>query len=207
MAKGGDFETMANFLRALMRITPDGWLQSPDIKILKSPNFDLRPTGEVISLLVIHCISLPPGEFGSGAVQDLFMNVLDCESENSHPYFQQELKNKKLSSHVFINRSGEVFQFVSFKHRAWHAGVSSFKDKDKCNDYSIGIELEGTEDQKFESAQYESLITLTKIILKTYPAINLSHIQGHEDIAPGRKTDPGKYFDWGFYKKELLENG
>ncbi len=190
-----------------MHITPDGWLQSPDIKILKSPNFDLRPAGEIISLLVVHCISLPPGEFGSGAVQDLFLNKLDCESEHSHPYFQQELKNKKLSAHVFINRAGEIFQFVSFKHRAWHAGVSSFKNKDKCNDFSIGIELEGTDDQVFEPAQYESLIKITQIILKTYPEISLNNIQGHEDIAPGRKTDPGKYFDWKLYQKALVAHG
>ncbi len=186
-----------------MHITPDGWLQSPEVKILKSPNCDLRPEGTKISLLVIHCISLPPGEFGSGAVQDLLMNVLDCESENSHPYFQQELKNKKLSAHVFIQRSGEIIQFVSFNNRAWHAGVSRFKNKDKCNDFSIGIELEGTDDQKFEPAQYENLIKLTQLILKTYPEILLENIQGHEDIAPGRKTDPGKYFDWDFYKKRL----
>jgi len=183
-----------------MHITPDGWLSSAEIKLLNSPNFDPRPAGETPSLLVIHCISLPPGEFGSGAVQDLFLNVLDCES---HPYYQQELRNKKLSAHVFISRSGEIFQFVSFKHRAWHAGVSSFKGRDKCNDFSIGIELEGTDDQIFEPAQYESLIKITKIILKTYPEISLNNIQGHEDIAPGRKTDPGKYFDWDFYRKRL----
>ena len=180
-----------------MTISPDGWL-SP-AKIIKSPNFDPRPHPE-ISLLVIHCISLPPGEFGTGAVSQLFTNQLDCES---HPYYQEYLKNKKLSAHVFITREGEIIQLVSFLNRAWHAGISNFNGRDKCNDFSVGIELEGTETSLFEPCQYLSLIQVTKAICKTYPEINSQRILGHEDIAPGRKKDPGECFDWDYFKKNL----
>ncbi len=180
-----------------MLITPDGWLVAAEKKI--SPYFDSRPKGE-ISLLVIHCISLPPGEFNTGAIEKLFMGTLDCQSD---PYYQTHLLGKQVSSHVLIRRSGEVVQFVSFLDRAWHAGVSSFKGREKCNDFSIGIELEGTDDQPFEPVQYDSLIKLTQEILKNYPAITPENILGHEDIAPGRKTDPGKFFNWNFYKESL----
>lgn len=164
-----------------------------------SSHFDARPVGE-ISLLVLHCISLPPGEFGSGDIEKLFTGNLDCAA---HPYYQANLVGKRLSSHFLITRLGEIVQFVSCLDRAWHAGVSCFEGREKCNDFSIGIELEGTEDKPFEEIQYEKLIGLTRALLNTYPEMTPERIVGHEHIAPGRKTDPGPYFDWKKYQAAL----
>jgi AmpD protein len=160
-----------------------------------SPNFDERPNQE-ISLLVIHNISLPPGEFKGDYVQAFFTNKLDV---NHHPYFK-EIGHLKVSSHLFIRRNGDVWQFVPFTKRAWHAGKSSFQGQTDCNNYSIGIELEGTDLIPYTQEQYEKLAHVTAAILAQYP-IKLENIVGHCDIAPIRKTDPGPSFDWLHYKK------
>lgn len=164
-----------------------------------SPNFDERPSDQAIDLLVIHGISLPPGEFGGQAVRDLFTNQLD---PNQHPYFK-EIIHLKVSSHLFIRRQGEIWQFVPFDKRAWHAGQSSFLGKDRCNDYSIGIELEGTDEIPYTQAQYQTLAVCTQTLMKYYPQITLERIVGHSDIAPTRKTDPGMAFDWDHYRDLL----
>ncbi|MBI2791976.1 MAG: 1,6-anhydro-N-acetylmuramyl-L-alanine amidase AmpD [Gammaproteobacteria bacterium] len=161
-----------------------------------SPNFDERPPHQDISLLVIHNISLPPGEFAGDFVQAFFTNKLDT---NQHPYFK-EIGHLKVSSHLFIRRNGDVWQFVPFTKRAWHAGKSSFQGQSDCNNYSIGIELEGTDFIPYTEVQYEKLAQVTAAILAQYP-IKLENIVGHCDIAPIRKTDPGPSFDWQHYKK------
>lgn len=166
-----------------------------------SPNFDERPDGCVIDLLVIHGISLPPGEFGSDDVASLFTNTLD---PNKHPYFET-IADLKVSSHLFIRRNGEILQFVPFHKRAWHAGRSQFEARENCNDFSIGIELEGTDTLAYTQAQYQQLAKAAVAIMQAYPAINSQHILGHSDIAPGRKTDPGEGFDWIFFR-QLLNN-
>lgn len=171
----------------------DGWLNVAHK--IPSPNFNFRPVGTAISLLVIHNISLPPGEFGGGYVQQFFLNQLDSEA---HPYFKT-LAAMQVSAHVLIERDGEVTQFVSFDARAWHAGASSYQGVDNCNDYSIGIELEGTDDQPFTPQQYQQLVKVTRQLLLTYPTLTPERITGHEHIAPGRKTDPGPCFDWPHY--------
>ena len=160
-----------------------------------SPNFNERPVETEISLLVIHSISLPPGEYGHSFVDDFFCNCLD---RNSHPYFEK-IAEMKVSAHLFINRSGEITQYVNFSDRAWHAGESNFQDVDNCNDYSIGIELEGLEGETFERQQYISLAQLCKLLQKKYPNILPSRICGHSGIAPGRKQDPGEGFDWAYF--------
>lgn len=171
----------------------DGWL-SVAHKI-PSPNFNQRPNNTPVSLLVIHNISLPPGEFGTGFVQQFFKNELD---ENAHPYFKT-IAGLQVSAHLFIERDGEITQFVSFDDRAWHAGASNFQGVPNCNDYSIGIELEGTDDQRYTRAQYHALAKVTRQLLRTYPTLTPDRITGHEHIAPGRKTDPGPSFDWSGY--------
>jgi len=177
-----------------------------DVIISLSPNRNARPIGEQgkISLLVIHGISLPPDQFGNQAVSDFFLNNLDY---NAHPFYQT-IKDLKVSSHLFINRQGIVTQFVPFNERAWHAGASSIiidgHLKTNCNDFSIGIELEGSDTVEYTLEQYHSLSLYTKIIMKNYPAIKLNNIVGHSDIAPGRKTDPGPWFDWKLYKSALI---
>ncbi|MCW8196554.1 1,6-anhydro-N-acetylmuramyl-L-alanine amidase AmpD [Proteobacteria bacterium 005FR1] len=167
-----------------------GWLR-PAIHA-PSPNFDSRPPGEAIDLLVIHNISLPPGEFGTGCIQQLFCNTLDC---SRHPYFAR-LVDLKVSSHLLIERGGEVSQFVSFADRAWHAGQSSYGGRSRCNDFSIGIELEGVDDQPYTDTQYAVLAEVTQTLLTHYRHMSKERITGHSDIAPGRKTDPGPAFDW-----------
>jgi AmpD protein len=162
-----------------------------------SPNCDVRPEGVAIDLLVIHNISLPPGQFGGGEIAALFTNRLDCDA---HPYFDQ-LRTLRVSAHFLIRRDGEVIQFVSCDERAWHAGVSSHRGRERCNDFSIGIELEGTDFAPFEAAQYEALADLTQTLRKRYP---LTDVAGHEHIAPGRKTDPGPHFDWQRYARLLV---
>mgnify|MGYP005815807991 CR=1 FL=1 len=175
----------------------DGWLQSAQKFV--SPHFDLRPKDEEISLLVIHNISLPPAQFGGCYVEDFFCGKLDISID---PYFEQ-IQSLRVSSHLYIRRNGEVIQFVSFDHRAWHAGKSKFKAREKCNDFSIGIELEGTDDIAYTSQQYEKLIQITKLLQLNYPLISNQSIQGHCDIAPQRKTDPGRSFDWGYFRSKL----
>ncbi|RGE45946.1 1,6-anhydro-N-acetylmuramyl-L-alanine amidase AmpD [Comamonas testosteroni] len=168
-------------------IWKSGWLQSA--QQLPSPNFGPRPHGAAIDLVVVHSISLPPGQYGTGAVQQLFTNQLDWDA---HPYFQS-IRGLEVSSHFFITRQGDVWQFVSCDDRAWHAGVSQWRGRDRCNDDSIGIELEGLEGLQFEPAQYQALQKLCESIGMQYA---IRYIAGHEHIAPGRKQDPGPGFDW-----------
>jgi len=175
----------------------DGWLTVAEQ--CPSPNFNLRPDGTDISLLVIHNISLPPGEFGGGYVQQFFQNKLDA---NAHPYFAT-IAELKVSAHLFIARDGEITQFVSFDARAWHAGNSCFAGIADCNNYSIGIELEGTDEIPFSAAQYIALEKVSRQLLLTYPKLTPERITGHSDIAPGRKTDPGPAFDWLRYRNSL----
>ncbi|MBI2306637.1 MAG: 1,6-anhydro-N-acetylmuramyl-L-alanine amidase AmpD [Rhodocyclales bacterium] len=164
-----------------------GWLTSARHE--PSPNCDARPSAEKPSLLVVHAISLPPGEFGSDDILDLFANRLD---PSRHPYFAG-IHALRVSAHFLIRRSGELIQFVSCNDRAWHAGISSWRGRERCNDFSIGVELEGCDEQPFEAAQYVCLRELTTVLCRSYP---LQEIAGHSDIAPGRKTDPGPCFDW-----------
>ena len=164
-----------------------------------SPNQDSRPENAQIDIVVIHHISLPPGQFlseeSSQNIIDFFQNRLN---PNAHPYFA-EIANQKVSSHFLITRSGELVQFVSTQNKAWHAGISSFMGRDKCNDFSIGVELEGNGDCPFEEAQYQTLVCLVKKLKASYPKLQFA---GHSDIAPERKTDPGIYFDWKKFQKE-----
>ncbi|MEK1908401.1 MAG: 1,6-anhydro-N-acetylmuramyl-L-alanine amidase AmpD [Pseudomonas sp.] len=184
-----------------MQLDPvTGWCV--DVQHCPSPNFNARPSGEV-SLLVIHNISLPPGQFGTGKVQQFFQNCLPGEE---HPYFA-DIVQLQVSAHFLIERDGGVTQFVACGERAWHAGVSSFDGREGCNDFSLGIELEGTDEQPFSDAQYASLIELTHQLLQAYPELSVQRICGHSDIAPGRKTDPGPYFDWERLRLALSERG
>ncbi len=173
------------------RIDDRGWATGAEH--LPSPNFDARAEGTKIALLVIHNISLPPSQFGGPYIADLFLNKLDYDAD---PYFDQ-LRPLRVSAHFLIRRDGAVMQFVSAHDRAWHAGVSSFCGQERCNDFSIGIELEGTDFTAFADAQYNALAALTVALKAAYP---LMHVTGHEDIAPGRKTDPGPFFDWAEYQ-------
>lgn len=173
-----------------MKLDPvSGWFHG--ISHCPSANCNERPEGEV-SLLVIHNISLPPGQFGTGKVQALFQNRLDS---SEHPYFQS-IAHLRVSAHFLIERDGGLTQFVSCHARAWHAGVSCFDGREGCNDFSLGIELEGTDEQPFSEAQYAALSELTRQLQAAYPAITVERITGHSDIAPERKTDPGPCFDW-----------
>jgi N-acetyl-anhydromuramoyl-L-alanine amidase len=157
--------------------------------IINSPNMDDRPAGTSIDMIVIHNISLPPNEFGGPGIIQLFTNLLDA---NEHPYYA-EIAHLKVSSHFLIRREGELIQFASCAQRAWHAGVSSWEGRERCNDFSIGIELEGSDKCAFEDAQYLTLQALIDALKKRYP---IQHIVGHSEIAPGRKTDPGPFFNW-----------
>ncbi|MBC7611095.1 MAG: 1,6-anhydro-N-acetylmuramyl-L-alanine amidase AmpD [Polaromonas sp.] len=174
------------------------WIQGwySHARVLASPNFGPRPAGAKIDLVVVHSISLPPGQFENGNVQRLFTNQLDWEE---HAYFQ-DLRGLQVSSHFFISRAGKLWQFVSCDERAWHAGQSSYRGRANCNDDSIGIELEGLEGGLFELAQYETLSGLCAAIMTHYP---VEHIAGHEHIAPGRKQDPGAGFDWLLLQRSL----
>ena len=165
---------------------------------IPSPNFDERPEGAVIDLLVIHNISLPPGEFGGPGIVDLFTNRLD---PGAHPYYRQ-IAEAKVSSHFLIRRDGDLIQFVSCMHRAWHAGQSQWRGRNRCNDFSIGVEVEGADDRVFADAQYAMLARLAAVLLKNYP---IQGCVGHSDIAlpPGRKTDPGPHFDWARFRGML----
>ncbi|WP_434711364.1 1,6-anhydro-N-acetylmuramyl-L-alanine amidase AmpD [Pseudomonas sp. R1-1] len=182
-----------------MQLDPaSGWCHG--VQVCPSPNFNERPSGE-ISLLVIHNISLPPAQFATGKVQEFFQNRLDV---TEHPYFAG-IADLRVSAHFLIERDGTVTQFVSCLERAWHAGVSVFEGRETCNDFSVGIELEGTDDQPFTDAQYQALIALTRQLQSAFPAITQSRICGHSDIAPGRKTDPGPGFDWTRYRAALAQ--
>lgn len=164
-----------------------GWLRCA--QRLDSPNFGPRPAQALVDLIVVHSISLPPGRYGGNEVQQFFTNRLDCDA---HPYFAQ-LRGIQVSSHFYVRRSGEVWQFVSTRQRAWHAGASAYRGRSNCNDDSVGIELEGLEGETFEPAQYASLAQLCRWIAQQHP---IAHVAGHEHVAPGRKHDPGPGFDW-----------
>lgn len=159
---------------------------------LDSPNCNDRPDAEDISLLVIHCISLPADQFQGNYIDQLFTNQLN---PGDHPSFQG-IYQLKVSAHLLIRRDGELRQYVAFNRRAWHAGVSNYKGRERCNDFSIGIELEGSVNQAYEAIQYQQLAAVIKTLLAHYPHLSRQCIVGHSDIAPGRKTDPGPYFDW-----------
>lgn len=179
-----------------LQLDRHGWLKpTVNIRLVPSPNFNQRHKNENISLLVIHNISLPPYQYGGPYIEQLFTNRLN---PNAHPFFD-EIKHLRVSAHFLIRRNGEIVQFVSTENRAWHAGVSSFNGRESCNDFSIGIELEGCDFEPFEPEQYEILSQLTKVLRARY---TLRAVRGHEHIAPGRKTDPGPYFNWQQYQTE-----
>jgi AmpD protein len=174
-----------------MQLTEDGdWLVG--IRRVLSPNCDERPVPGAISLIVVHSISLPPGEYGGPWIDDFFTNRLDA---STHPYFA-EIACLRVSSHLLIRRDGELVQYVPFSRRAWHAGESCYRDREACNDFSIGIELEGQDETPYEPAQYQRLAEIIHLLRAHYPGIGAQDIVGHADIAPGRKTDPGPAFDW-----------
>jgi len=172
----------------------DGWYRFA--RRLASPNHGPRPAGAQVDLIVLHSISLPPGEYGGDQVQQLFTNTLDW---NAHPYFKG-IEGTTVSAHFYIRRGGELWQFVSCDERAWHAGASTYRGRADCNDDSIGIELEGLEGETFEAAQYEALAALGAALAQRYP---VQHVAGHEHIAPGRKRDPGAGFDWRLLQHSL----
>ncbi len=163
-----------------------------------SVNFNQRPEHQEIQLVVVHNISLPPSQFGGGYIEQFFQNKLDW---SAHPYFQS-IEGMQVSAHVLILRTGEVLQFVNFKDRAWHAGRSNYLAQPECNDYSIGIELEGSDDTEFEAIQYQKLAEIIVVLQTYYPKIQ-QHIAGHSDIAPQRKTDPGSHFHWQTFRRLL----
>ncbi len=165
----------------------DGWWQAA--RACPSPNFGPRPAGETIGLVVVHSISLPPGHYAGDAVERLFTNRLDW---TAHPYYEG-IRGLEVSAHFFVRRDGRVLQFVSCDQRAWHAGVSRWRGRERCNDFSIGIELEGIEGDTFLPAQYRQLVRLLRLLAQRYP---LTEVVGHEHVAPGRKQDPGPGFDW-----------
>lgn len=171
-------------------IDQDGWLKGGEHN--PSPNYEPRPELKEVKLIVVHAISLPPGKYGGGFVEKFFINQLDIEEDE---YFE-EIKDLRVSAHCFISRTGEITQFVSFDDRAWHAGISCWQEETDCNDFSIGIELEGCDDDAFETVQYQQLAALVSSLREHYPALTAESICGHSDIAPGRKTDPGPFFDW-----------
>ncbi len=168
-------------------------------KFIESPNFSDRPAGVKPTLLVIHNIILPPGKFGGPYIADFFQNRLDT---SKHPFFE-EIADLQVSSHLFLDREGQLIQFVDLNKKAWHAGISEFEGQKECNDFSIGIELEGTDTEPYSDKQYLSLISLTNCLMERYSGISTERIVGHCDIAPSRKTDPGVSFDWSRYKNSL----
>jgi AmpD protein len=175
----------------------EGWLSSA--KVVTSPNNDLRPDELDINLLIIHNISLPPGQFGGDYITKFFTNSLDA---NAHPYFYK-IRNLKVSAHLLIERNGDITQFVQFNKRAWHAGVSAFEGRDYCNDYSIGIEMEGTDHEPYTHQQYSCLGQVSRCLMSYYPYISVERIIGHSAVAPDRKTDPGLAFDWNYFRSLL----
>lgn len=175
-------------------------MRYPPAQWQASPHFNQRPPGCDVSLLVIHNISLPPNDFSQDWVTPFFQGQLP---KDAHPYFA-EIADLKVSAHVFIRRDGHIMQYVSFTDRAWHAGRSVYQGRDECNDYSIGIELEGTDTHPYTDEQYTSLLDLSIYLMRQFPQIRLGSIVGHNDIAPGRKTDPGVAFDWPRYRQALV---
>ena len=173
-----------------MKIAKNGWVSG--LRKVASPNCDARPPAVAIDLLVIHNISLPPGEFGGKDIIQFFTNTLDT---TAHPYFEQ-IKDVKVSAHFLIQRDGQIVQFVPCTKRAWHAGVSAWQGRSACNDFSLGVELEGCDRTPFSDQQYAALVRLTRRLMRAYP---IRDIVGHSDIAPQRKTDPGPFFDWTRY--------
>ncbi|OUR59987.1 N-acetylmuramoyl-L-alanine amidase [Colwellia sp. 39_35_sub15_T18] len=186
----------SNNLRPSLTITK-GWLLA--VEQQKSTFFTLRGLDDHISLLVIHNISLPSGQFGGNHITDLFLGKINADA---HPSFA-DIAQLQVSAHCLIRRDGSIIQYVSFDDKAWHAGISTFNGIDKCNDFSIGIELEGTDDIPYEEAQYQQLARLTVSLQKTYPLISNESIVGHCDIAKGRKTDPGQAFNWPYFHQCL----
>ena len=174
-------------LPACGELTSDGWMSGA--RRVESPNYDARPSGDAVSLIVVHAISLPPRQFGGDAIERLFTNTLDPDA---HVYFAT-ISALRVSAHFLIRRDGELLQFVSCAQRAWHAGVSEWNGRARCNDFSLGIELEGCDDLPFEELQYLRLGELIAVLRAYYP---IAALAGHSDIAPGRKTDPGPFFDW-----------
>ncbi len=172
------------------------------VRYAASPNCDARPPGCEPELVVVHGISLPPGKFGSDAIERLFMNTLDIQA---HPYFER-LRGLCVSAHALIRRDGEVLQFVPFHLRAWHAGESCYAGRKDCNDFSIGIELEGTDDQPYAEVQVRMLAAMIRALCECYPRLGPDRVAGHSDIAPGRKTDPGPHFDWVGLRELLAED-
>lgn len=180
-----------------LKVTDDGWLSGA--RRCLTDNADARPAGTAISLLVLHNISLPPGEFGGDAIEAFFCNRLD---HSAHPWYEN-LRDLRVSAHLLIRRDGEVVQFVPLRERAWHAGRSAFEGEPECNDYAIGIELEGTDYTPYTESQYQVLIDISRLLMACFPAILPGRIVGHEHIAPGRKTDPGPAFDWRYFLDHL----
>ncbi|MGF6809091.1 AmpD protein [Paraburkholderia sp. Clong3] len=180
-------------------VDADGWV--PAARKLASPNFEARPQGALPTLIVVHNISLPPNQFGGTAIAELFQNALDC---NTHPYYDTHLRGVRVSAHFVIHRDGALEQFVSCNERAWHAGPSNFFGRERCNDFSIGIELEGSDTTAFEATQYRTLAALVRALTARYP---IDALAGHSDIAPGRKTDPGPYFEWPRLQRDTLLDG
>ncbi len=171
-----------------------GWCRAA--RRCESPNFGPRPAGAEVSLAVVHSISLPPGEYGGDAIERLFTNRLDWDA---HPYYRQ-IRGAEVSAHFVVRRDGELLQFVSCDERAWHAGASSWRGRDNCNDYSVGIELEGLEGERFEPVQMQVLADLLRSLARRYP---VTAVAGHEHVAPGRKFDPGAGFDWAALRRAL----
>ena len=185
-------------MRGKLYLDATGWISQA--VAVPSPNFDQR-TDYGIDLLVVHAISLPPGEFGGDGIEALFTNRLDPDEDP----FYREIHDLRVSAHFLIRRDGKLLQFVSVYDRAWHAGVSSFDGKSKCNDFSIGVELEGCDELRFEAEQYSTLVELTSCLQVTFERISNQRIAGHQTIAPGRKTDPGPHFDWPRYLGALAK--
>lgn len=174
----------------LAAISPPGWLEG--VRRVESPNCDDRPAGVEPDLIVVHGISLPPGQFGGPWIDALFMNTLPGDG---HPFFA-EVAGLRVSAHALVRRDGGIVQYVPFQRRAWHAGESRWQGRERCNDYAIGIELEGTDASAYEPAQYAALARLVARLCRAYPTLSPDRIVGHSDVAPGRKTDPGIAFDW-----------
>lgn len=182
----------------IMKIDPTSHLVE-EVRFVPSPNCDARPEGTAIDVLIIHAISLPPGDFGGPGIEQLFCNTLDPDG---HPFYR-EICDQKVSAHLLIRRTGELIQFVPLHERAWHAGESCCEGRTRVNDFSIGVELEGSDHLPFEAIQYQSLTDVARAIMATYPSITGERIYGHSDIAPGRKTDPGPHFNWSRFLKSL----
>jgi len=183
----------------VLSINEAGWLQP--VEVVRSPNYDARPEFSKIKLVVVHGISLPPGEFGGGYIQQFFSNQLDA---SGHEYFA-EIAEMRVSAHCLIERGGHIIQFVSFLDCAWHAGVSSWRGEEACNQFSIGIELEGTDELAYSDVQYIELARLIQCLRAYYPEIEADSLCGHCDIAPGRKTDPGPSFDWNRLRESMVD--